>query len=87
MLCASAARADNPIWSPYQQYASVNCSTAGACQIPFPAVTKETLILQATCFFNLNQSSSAIYASIFSPGPLADAFLPYFSSGTLEGPI
>jgi hypothetical protein len=54
LACAAAANADNPIQAPYQQFGTASCSDAGDCAVVFPAVTKETLILHASCSFTLS---------------------------------
>jgi hypothetical protein len=49
LLCASAARADNPYQVSYQQFATaIGCPTGG-CLIKFPAVGADTLILNVSC--------------------------------------
>ena len=85
IVWASAALAAPPLVTvnPYQKSASTNCSAAGNCEILFPNVTGETLILHASCFFQLPSSASVASASLFTRnGNLSNA-LEVFTSGTL----
>ncbi len=50
---SAATQADNPINNPYQQYVLANCEEIGLCQMFFPAVARETVILHTSCFFEL----------------------------------
>jgi hypothetical protein len=81
MLWPSTARADNPIWSPYQQAGSTSCTGSGNCIIALPAIAKETLVLQTSCQIVLSEpaSSSPLYALVYA-GDYAN-YLPIVSAG------
>jgi hypothetical protein len=77
MLWSSTARADNPIWSPYQQSLANNSCGNGQCAVTFPAVDKETLVLQVTCY--LTVSNSGIFTAQLVNGQGAFNMLPVFT--------
>jgi hypothetical protein len=84
LACAAAANADNPIQTPYQQFGSASCSEAGDCAVVFPAVTKETLILHASCSFTLggpDGKTSVAYATLSSQNANPrNSFAPFVNS-------
>jgi hypothetical protein len=66
---------------PYQQFADVDCSNLGACSLAFPTVTQETLILHASCSFELPSSASVGFASLMTQNDNPRNFLPPFTGG------
>ena len=70
---------------PYQQFANVDCSVGGACSLVFPTVTKEALILHASCSFELPSSASVGFVSLGTQNDNPRNFLPP-STGGIFGP-
>jgi hypothetical protein len=66
---------------PYQQFANVDCSAGGACTLAFPTVTKEALILHASCSFEMPSSASVGFASLGTQNDNPRNFLPPFTGG------
>jgi hypothetical protein len=84
ILWTSAASADNPILSPYQQTATSDCpSGADVCSLSFPAVTAETLISHVSCILDLKSTTSSLIYVSLANGSYED-YLPTFSDGTFQ---
>jgi hypothetical protein len=84
ILWTSAASADNPIWSPYQQTANSDCSSgADICSLSFPAVTAETLISHVSCILEVKSTTSSLIYVSLANGSYED-YLPTFSDGTFQ---
>src|ERR1700691_1743074 len=80
MLWSSTARADNPIWSPYQIFRQTTCTQS--CGITFPPVSTETLIVMVSC--NASMSTGATVLAALSTGNVVFT-LPMLNYGTFNG--
>jgi hypothetical protein len=81
MLWSSTARADNPIWAPYQILRETTCSGT-TCDIEFPSVSTETLILMVSCNASMS-TSTTVLAALATSNVLFT--LPMLNYGTYNG--
>lgn len=83
MLWSSTARADNPIWTPYQVYQSSQCSGSTSCEIAFPQVNTETLIVLVSCAASLSTSATA-YTELYVQNGNVRFLLPTLNYGAFS---
>ena len=90
MLLAGSLVIANPAMAqvqPYQQFSSASCGTAGACGISFPAVTAKTLILRASCFWELPTNAVTSFVTVGTAKNNPRQWVPSFTNprGGLNG--
>jgi hypothetical protein len=77
---AAATEVDNltdPIYHPYQAYASATCTLEGVCPVQFPAITSAvTLITHVSCTLQSTKTNIVAYAAL-NQGPEEPASGPF----------
>lgn len=72
----------DPVQHPYQEYAVMQCTTPGPCEIVFPAITTGlTLIQHVSCYFEVDRTANITFAVLGRVGSNPINLLQFFSYG------